>query len=191
MEIHITRGDDWDHIKWFNPATFVCLPQVTSRYWTIRDFDETIFGTDHNCLVLINPFGATFSNLPNVICDTEMSSTEYRDVQVSTEMSRILLHTWYCLDLVTSDIYVILKHHSLVYIYMYSANGDPYGTDHNCLVLINPFGATFSNLPNVICDVYFQRHKNRAKTFGKRLIWWESVRPYAERLMYLVFRNFL
>ena len=28
MEIHITRGDDWDHIKWFNPATFVCLPQV-------------------------------------------------------------------------------------------------------------------------------------------------------------------
>jgi len=43
--------------------------------------------------------------------------------------------------------------------------------------IFNPFGATFSNLPNVICDVYFQRHKNRAKTSGKRLIWWESVRP--------------
>jgi len=28
MEIHLTRGYDWDHIKWFNPATFVCLPQV-------------------------------------------------------------------------------------------------------------------------------------------------------------------
>ena len=26
----------------------------TSRYWTVRDLDETIFGTDHNCLVLIN-----------------------------------------------------------------------------------------------------------------------------------------
>ena len=26
----------------------------TSRYWTVRDLDETIFLTDHNCLVLIN-----------------------------------------------------------------------------------------------------------------------------------------
>ena len=26
----------------------------TSRYWTVRDWDETIFGTDHNCLALIN-----------------------------------------------------------------------------------------------------------------------------------------
>jgi hypothetical protein len=25
-----------------------------TRYWTVRDLDETIFGTDHNCLVLIN-----------------------------------------------------------------------------------------------------------------------------------------
>ena len=26
----------------------------TSRYWTVQDLDETIFGTYHNCLVLIN-----------------------------------------------------------------------------------------------------------------------------------------
>ena len=26
----------------------------TVWYWTVRDLDETIFGTDHNCLVLIN-----------------------------------------------------------------------------------------------------------------------------------------
>ena len=25
-----------------------------TRYWTVRDMDETIFGTDHNCLALIN-----------------------------------------------------------------------------------------------------------------------------------------
>jgi hypothetical protein len=25
----------------------------TVWYWTVRDLDETIFGTDHNCLVLI------------------------------------------------------------------------------------------------------------------------------------------
>jgi hypothetical protein len=25
-----------------------------TRYWTVQDLDETIFGTDHNCLVLIN-----------------------------------------------------------------------------------------------------------------------------------------
>jgi hypothetical protein len=25
-----------------------------TRYWTVRDLDETIFGTDHICLVLIN-----------------------------------------------------------------------------------------------------------------------------------------
>jgi hypothetical protein len=25
-----------------------------TRYWTVRDLDETIFLTDHNCLVLIN-----------------------------------------------------------------------------------------------------------------------------------------
>jgi hypothetical protein len=25
-----------------------------TRYWTVWDLDETIFGTDHNCLVLIN-----------------------------------------------------------------------------------------------------------------------------------------
>ena len=26
----------------------------TYRYSTVRDLDETLFGTDHNCLVLIN-----------------------------------------------------------------------------------------------------------------------------------------
>jgi hypothetical protein len=25
-----------------------------TQYWKVRDLDETIFGTDHNCLVLIN-----------------------------------------------------------------------------------------------------------------------------------------
>jgi hypothetical protein len=49
-----------------------------TRYWTVRDLDETIFLTDHNCLVLINC---------QYFCTS--SSLIYRDVQVSTEMSRI------------------------------------------------------------------------------------------------------
>ena len=27
---------------------------ISALTWTVRDFDETIFLTDHNCLVLIN-----------------------------------------------------------------------------------------------------------------------------------------
>jgi hypothetical protein len=35
--------------------TFQYWPgHLGTRYWTVRDLDETIFGTDHNCLVLIN-----------------------------------------------------------------------------------------------------------------------------------------
>jgi hypothetical protein len=33
----------------------------TSRYWTVRDLDETIFGTYHNCLVPIRVIYSTES----------------------------------------------------------------------------------------------------------------------------------
>ena len=75
-----------------------------------------------NCPVLSTEMSRSVPKCP--VPSTEMSKSVPKCP--GTEMSRILLHTSYCLDLVTSDIYVILKHHSLVYIYMYSANGDPY-----------------------------------------------------------------
>ena len=35
-------------------GTDLDISVLGTRYWTVRDLDEIIFGTDHNCLVLIN-----------------------------------------------------------------------------------------------------------------------------------------
>ena len=43
--IQLSRGDDWDPINWFNPATFLCLFQL--RWDVIVSFVDI---DDHRCL---------------------------------------------------------------------------------------------------------------------------------------------
>jgi hypothetical protein len=49
-----------------------CRTVLFLRYWTVRDLDETIFGTDHNCLVLINCQYFCISTCSSLIYDPKV-----------------------------------------------------------------------------------------------------------------------